>query len=346
MAHPTVEEAWPALLDAVQAARVVLFLGDVDVGKSTCIGRLADRVSREGGKVAIVDADVGQSDIGPPTAIGLGAVEPAEPGSPAITPLELYFVGSTSPQGHMLPLVVGTSKLVQSARLQGYAPILVDTTGLVRGQPGRVLKQHKIDLIEPDLVICLQRRDECEPVLVPYAAAGSPRLVRLRPDPQWAPKSPERRRAHRNQAFAAYFRDAPTERLPLADLVIENGPVFRGRSLGRRQWDTIETLLGEPLLWGELRAGELVVVVPRGLSPYERSQLVDRLGVRGVQAFEERHFTDVIVGLNDGERRTRGLGILRSIDVDECTMSLTTPVAPAMVRSMVLSRYSWRGEEV
>jgi polynucleotide 5'-hydroxyl-kinase GRC3/NOL9 len=324
----------------------VLFLGDLDVGKSRSIFKLAGDLAREGRRVAVVDADIGQSDIGPPTTVGLGAVEGFEGGMPAVAPEELYFVGSTSPRGHMLPLVVGTRKLVDRARLQDYASILVDTTGFVRGRPGRILKQNKIELVEPDLLVCLQKKDECDQLLMPYDRPGLPRLMRLRPDPGWAVKSPEERRANRWKAFMDYFHEASTEQIQLTDLPIENAPLLKGRSLSRHEQETVEDLLKEPLLWGERIAGELLVVVPRSLDSFERYQLEQALGIRRVQSLSESQLRDVIVGLNDAERRTLGVGIVRSIDFAQRAMFLTTPVAIEKIHSILLSTFHWREEEL
>ena len=52
-----------------------MILGDVDVGKSSLILYLANRLVRKGLKIGIVDSDIGQSDIGPPGVIGLTIID-------------------------------------------------------------------------------------------------------------------------------------------------------------------------------------------------------------------------------------------------------------------------------
>src|SRR2546422_11318686 len=59
-------------LEAAGEARVTLILGTSDTGKTSLAARLAGALAARGDRVAVVDADVGQSGIGPPTTHGLG----------------------------------------------------------------------------------------------------------------------------------------------------------------------------------------------------------------------------------------------------------------------------------
>ena len=91
---------------------------------------------------------------------------------------EMSFVGSTSAQGHLLPVVAGVARLHRRAKNEGADLIVVDTSGLVSGITGQVLKYHKIELLEPDLVVGLQRGEELRALLeLVLGAAG--RLRRL-----------------------------------------------------------------------------------------------------------------------------------------------------------------------
>lgn len=66
-------DQWRAFIDEVlPQARLLILVGAVDTGKTTLTTCLANRSLALGYKTAVVDADVGQSDIGPPTTVGLG----------------------------------------------------------------------------------------------------------------------------------------------------------------------------------------------------------------------------------------------------------------------------------
>jgi polynucleotide 5'-hydroxyl-kinase GRC3/NOL9 len=116
----------------------VFVVGGVDSGKTTFARRLARAGVEAGHVVAIVDADLGQSTIGPPGTVGLKVIRDAD----ALETEDhdaLAFVGAMSPRNHFLPLVTGTAKLVMRAIEIGARLIVVDTSGLIDGVAGQVL---------------------------------------------------------------------------------------------------------------------------------------------------------------------------------------------------------------
>jgi len=174
-----VSATWAAALEAAAAARVTLVLGANDAGKTTLVTRLAGALADAGHTVGVVDADLGQSDVGPPTTVGLGRVRrPLERLADAEL-VALEFLGVTSPARCMRETAEATARLVRRALELGHDRVLVDTSGLVEGHFGRALKRLKIDRVGPDVLVALQRTDEVEPLLSVYAEAGRPMIVRL-----------------------------------------------------------------------------------------------------------------------------------------------------------------------
>jgi polynucleotide 5'-hydroxyl-kinase GRC3/NOL9 len=151
----------------VEKGGMCVALGGMDSGKTTFLSMVAAVAVRVGRTVAYLDTDVGQTTIGPPTTIGLKYVkEDADLSAEALArPDAIYFVGDTSPQGHLLPLIVGSSKLAEEARRSGADIILVDTTGLIGGTLGQILKFHKIEALRPEWIVGFQRGEELEPIL-------------------------------------------------------------------------------------------------------------------------------------------------------------------------------------
>jgi polynucleotide 5'-hydroxyl-kinase GRC3/NOL9 len=151
----------------VEKGGMCVALGGMDSGKTTFLSMVAAVATRVGRTVAYLDTDVGQTTIGPPTTIGLKYVkESGDLSAEALArPDAIYFVGDTSPQGHLLPLIVGSAKLAEEARRSGADIILVDTTGLIGGTLGQILKFHKIEALRPDWIVGFQRGEELEPIL-------------------------------------------------------------------------------------------------------------------------------------------------------------------------------------
>ncbi len=107
----------------------MLFIGGLDAGKSTLARATAAYALRLGRTVAYLDADVSQKTVGPPATVGLKHVR--EPDDLTLERLAhadaLGFVGSTSPQDHLLPLVGAPTRLRERAHADGADLVVVDT---------------------------------------------------------------------------------------------------------------------------------------------------------------------------------------------------------------------------
>lgn len=188
---------------AASAARIFV-VGGVDTGKTTFTNRLAHAALRAGQTVAIVDSDLGQSTIGPPGTVGLKLVREEanlEPGGLAHADV-LSFVGAISPRGHFLPLVVGTARLVMRAIELGARLILLDTSGLIGGVAGQVLKLSKAELCRPHHVVALSHGDELEPIVGALQRFASVEVTRLRVHPEIVATSVDDRARHRESRLA------------------------------------------------------------------------------------------------------------------------------------------------
>jgi polynucleotide 5'-hydroxyl-kinase GRC3/NOL9 len=192
---------------AAREAHTVLFIGGLDAGKSTLARATAAYALRLGRTVAYLDADVAQKTVGPPATVGLKHVR--EPDDLTFERLAyadaLGFVGSTSPQDHLLPMVGALSRLRDRANEEGSDLVVVDTSGMVSGIWGQLVKYYKVDLLEPDLVVGLQRGEELEPILGVIERFFGTDVVSLPVHPGVVSTSVEERMAQRERAMARYF---------------------------------------------------------------------------------------------------------------------------------------------
>lgn len=196
-----------AVRQAVVKRGVTLLVGGLDSGKTTLARRIARAGIQAGMVVGVLDADVGQSTVGPPTTVGLRICRQQldlEHDSLALADV-LHFVGSTSPQGHLLPLVVGTRVLLDRARAEGCDMAVVDTTGLVSGVYGQLLKGYKVQLLQPDLVLGIERGSELAPVLGVIRRFSAAEVEALKVHPDVIPTSVEQRALNRQESMKRYF---------------------------------------------------------------------------------------------------------------------------------------------
>lgn len=192
---------------AAREARTVLFIGGLDSGKSTLARATAAFALRVGRSVAYLDADVAQKTVGPPATVGMKHIR--DPDDLTLERMAhadaLGFVGSTSPQDHLLPLVGALTRLNERAHADGADLVVVDTGGMVSGIWGQLVKYYKVDMLEPDLVVGLQRGGELEPILGVLERFFGMAVVALPVHPNVQTTSVEERMEQRERAMARYF---------------------------------------------------------------------------------------------------------------------------------------------
>src|SRR5438067_13770440 len=87
--------------------------------------------------------------------------------------------------------------------------VVVDTTGVVSGVYGQILKYHKVELLQPDVVIGLQRGEELDPLLGIVRRFLSTEVLAIPVPPEVRAMSVEERSARREAAFRSYFAEPP-----------------------------------------------------------------------------------------------------------------------------------------
>lgn len=192
-------------------ASTVMLLGAIDTGKTTLAHRIAHQGAAHGRVVGVIDADVDNSSIGPPTCVGLRLIrDPVELEEVSVAD-SLHFVGTISPSRLVLQQVIATASMVERAREAGADLVLIDTTGTVSGVAGETLKYHKMELCRPDRVVALQRGSEMEPLVGMLNRFFSTDIDVLPADPDTVVRSPDERAARRADRLRLAFA-GPLER--------------------------------------------------------------------------------------------------------------------------------------
>lgn len=305
---------------------IVMVLGAPDTGKSTLSRFLVYKTFAAGLPTALVDLDLGQSHLGPPTTLGLGLFPPRLPGDHSLFPDSLYFIGQTSPVGNILEVAVGCGVLVGQAARRGVSRAVVNTSGMVHGPGALRLKRAQVELLQPQFILALQRDQELEPILRALGGDGTGggwSVCRLPVSAQARRKTPEDRRRYREERFRRYFQEARRLVLPWRSLVWEGLPWGRGEPLPAAERQRLSGLIGTPVLYGEASGERQVLLVeepPPGNWQPPPGESLHWLTWSGI------HFR--LVGLLDAARRTLVLGLVLPAPWNPEEIAIWTPLPP------------------
>jgi len=246
-------KVWYQLADEVlQKGSTALLLGAPDTGKTTLCHFLVEEALKRGLRTAYIDADVGQSVIGPPTTLGMALLEGPQEELSGLEADRLYFIGATSPARHLLPVVVGLRKLLDEAWCRGAEFAIVDTTGLVSGEVGLILKFYKVEALRPKHLIALEGGSEVEHILRPLWGREDLKVHVLLPSPKVVRRDQRRRQDYRMEKFRSYFKEASLKEVDLRERTLispalplhQGGDDLKGRLIGLIDGDGFAVGLG------------------------------------------------------------------------------------------------------
>jgi polynucleotide 5'-hydroxyl-kinase GRC3/NOL9 len=222
------------ITDRLLKPGICLVLGASDTGKTSLVTALA-KLAASNQPVAVVDADVGQSHIGPPTTVGWAVVNSDQTNFEDLSSLPvggISFVGDVTPARHLLQFTAAISQCVSQAS-QTAKLIIIDTPGFILGSAAEALWWQVQRIIKPNLILAVQRSDEIGHIL-----SGMRRLdlktESVRCPPQVPLKQPPDRRDYRQAQFEKYFKESRLYQISLNDTAIQSACPPNGSNLINR----------------------------------------------------------------------------------------------------------------
>ena len=327
----------------VKPQQIALVIGATDAGKSTFCRFLADFALAKGFKVACVDTDIGQSQIGPPTTIGVKSFAPRS--ETQLEPIldrreqnqiekdivldgtadQLYFVGDVSPKGHLLETLTGTRLMVDSARGTDADFIIVDTTGYVHDPPAVILKQHKIELIRPNHLICIGRSTEFKQITAYYSQQEWLNIHYLLPHQNVRSKSSDTRSRYRKNRFDTYFSESSVQQLPFEQIRGGRTSFFIGRPANEKELEILSGLAETQVHYAEWGNRTLCLIAAKHLSKVIVAHIKKYLSLKRVTVEVSTYFERRLVGLIDSTGNTYAIGIIETADFQKRELGIRCP---------------------
>jgi polynucleotide 5'-hydroxyl-kinase GRC3/NOL9 len=318
-------------LRGLPAGAIVLLLGAPDTGKTTFVWSAVSILRGEGRNVAVVDCDLGQSEIGAPGTVGVALASPGAEKEPRslrdLAPLASYFVGAVTPARHMLDVCVGACQMVRVARKRRPDLILIDTDGWTQGGAARLFKRRLAELLLPQAVIALARGDELSPLLTAFGHLKVPELLCVSSGPEIQRKPPAARTTRRAARFLAALGEPHEITLSWDDVSLVGTILGQGMPAPHHVAQFVGQSLRLPVLHVEQSGAGGVYVVVNG----ERwaadglAALESHFRTKSITIAPAQKFAGLLLGLVNAQGTLIDIGLLSRLDFRARTVTIRTP---------------------
>jgi polynucleotide 5'-hydroxyl-kinase GRC3/NOL9 len=219
----TIPASWSKPLEVIKAVEhrpvVVMVVGQADSGKSSLCTYLVNRLVEGKFRVAVLDGDLGQSDIGPSATFAYGQTMKPVADLYNLKLENAFFVGVTSPISALDKAVEGLAALKADALQRQVDYVLVNTDGWVACDTAVQYKTQLVQQLKPDVLVAVQVGDELTPLVANLE--NSVPLVTVEPSAALSPRTPEKRKLNREMTYAKYMKNSKLQCLPISQLIVE-----------------------------------------------------------------------------------------------------------------------------
>lgn len=324
---PSWDQAYKELETLQTKPVTAMVLGAVDSGKTSLCTYLVNKLLDGERKIAILDGDLGQSDIGPPCTVAYAIVSNPVTDLFNLKAENAFFVGVTSPSKAAEKVITGLALLKEEVLRRSPDYVIVNTDGWIEGEDAVNYKAQLIEKINPNIIFYLQQNEKLTSFLsmlknFKTLKIDSPRTIKQR--------SREKRRSLRELGYIKYLKNAKVQSIPISWLKIESNE-FLGlnKSFGMMKRDReIRELLGmKPIHIAELKE-KIYVVIGKGrlIDPERISKTEEILGKKVVVTWKGEE-EGLLTALYNDERKFLGIGVLREVDYGRRVVKIYTPVS-------------------
>jgi len=323
----TVPPSWENAAKEVLSLKkpvTVMVMGGVDSGKTSFCTFLANEALKKKWKTGIIDADLGQSDVGPPSTIGFNFITAPVNDLFEIEAENAYFVGLTSPSGAVNKVIEGLTELKNRVMETDVDFLILNTDGWVDGEDAARYKIQLTKIVSPSVVVGIRQKDELTPILTALKEANvlsidSPQLVQRR--------NREKRKILRELSYKKYLKQAKVQSFALNWINVEDSLLSAGSPMTPERVEKIGNLLGARPIYSKETTTTIFIVLRKNQSVTEEQikEIEERFGKRA-KVIREGEEEGLLVGLQDEQGKFLGIGILCGVDYKKRVMKVYTPI--------------------
>ncbi|MEM1515300.1 MAG: Clp1/GlmU family protein [Candidatus Bathyarchaeia archaeon] len=301
----------------------VVILGGTDSGKSSFFTYLANVALSRRRKIALIDGDLGQSDIGPPGTLGLSIIKRPIIDPSSLQPDQIIFVGVTSPQRVVDRVIEGLVRLKDRALEMDSNFIVINTDGWVEGRDAVDYKRQLIRALEPNFVMIMQGKGDLT-TLVNSLMKENFNLLLIETPEKIKRRDRETRKAIREGLYKKYLKNAKLRSIPLSWIKLNGNLTIRGKPDQYLKKKFNEILSGK-VVYCESAQDCIVLMLKNGfiIGDEEKNILSTNFHIP-IKVIFEGSERGLIASLENEKGKFLGIGIIHSIDYDRGIIKVYT----------------------
>ena len=335
-----VVEKWVETADEIvsdEGVKTVLMLGPVDAGKSSFTALLANRGIQRGLRVGVIDADIGQADVGPPGFVSAAFVDRKILWLRWLRAQRLRFIGSNTPQRLEKRIVSAVVDLKHVLLEEGAELVAVDSDGWVHGIHAVEYKMELVRSLRPTHIVVVGDEQLYETVRGWVRSAKTKVYSVSQPSVVYV-RDREDRRVLRSEAYRRFFEDAAVRKVKLDEVGVIGSCLFNGRPLPPDTLESISRALGVRVIRGSETMDSIVLLVDSPPKP----GAVERLGYeKNVYIVKKGDEKGLYVALLDENLEERAPGVLLNVDYESLEAEIYTsyggPIGAVMIGYLKLN---------
>ena len=321
-----IPNSWRATAHSILSEKrrvTVLILGGVDSGKTGFCIYLANSALRADWKVAVIDCDLGQSDLGPPGTIGLCFVEKPFTDLFTLFPDDLVFVGVTSPSRVVNEVLDAVVKLKTEALKREEGLLVINTDGWIDGDDAVKYKIKLVKTVDPDYVVAIRTGDELDPII---SSLKDRRVITIDSPENIKKRDRETRRLLRGFAYKKHLKGSKIRVFPLSWVKVE-GSLNLSSERRAQLKEKLQNILKTEILGCEETLHNILLIISKKADLNEEtvSSAEAELGKRLI-VLREGDEKGLLVSLEGPSGKILGVGTIYRIDFKNMLIKICTPV--------------------
>ena len=205
------------ILDFQKRPLIIMIIGAADPDKNSLCIYLLNKLIDKKCRVAVLDGDLDQSDIGPSATISYSLTAKHATQLYDLKLKNAFFVGVTSPKKAIAKAIEGLVTMKAEILQQQVDFVLIMINRCSSGEFRGKYETALVSTLKPDIIVGIQAQDQPLDLITDMETS----LIWVEPSSAFSLQSEEKRKTLREMTYSRYLKNAKLQCYPKSQVIIE-----------------------------------------------------------------------------------------------------------------------------